>query len=157
MGGYHLKAHHEEVDRVDFNAIYGGLLFIALFLGGVFIMAMVLIIYYKQVSEGYEDQARFLILQQVGMSQKEVRQSIRLQVLMVFFLPLVMAGLHLLAATNIVWKVVQLLAMSDQRVFIIATLITYFIFMAFYLLVYWKTAGSYYRIVRAGGQRRDFA
>ncbi len=157
MGGFSLRANHEEVDRVDFNAIYGGLLFIALFLGSVFIMAMVLIIYYKQVSEGYEDQARFLILQQVGMSQKEVRQSIRHQVLMVFFLPLVMAGLHLLAAANIVWKVVQLLAMSDQRVFIIATLTTYLIFMAFYLLVYWKTAGSYYRIVRAGGQRRDFA
>lgn len=148
-GGYSFVSRHIASDRADFNALYGGLLFVAIFLGTVFIMAMVLIIYYKQISEGHEDKERYLIMQQVGMSQEEVRQSIRSQVLMVFFLPLLMAGLHLFAAFNIVWQVLRLLQLSGPRLFMLVCLGTYLLFALFYLLVYWKTARSYYRIVRA--------
>ncbi len=152
-GGYSTTSHQLDADRADFNALYGGLLFVAIFLGSMFIMAMVLIIYYKQVSEGYEDKGRFLVLQQVGMSAQEVRQSIKSQVLMVFFLPLLMAGLHLIAAFNIVWRVLQVMSMSNLRLFMLVCLLTYLVFAVFYLLVYRKTAGSYYRIVKAGAAR----
>ena len=148
-GGYSISIHSKEVNRADFNALYGGLLFVAIFLGSVFIMAMVLIIYYKQVTEGYEDQEHFLILQQVGMSQKEVKQAIKSQVLMVFFLPLAMAGLHLLAAFNIVWQVLRMMSLNNLGLAVTVFLVTYLVFSVFYLLVYRKTAGSYYRIVRA--------
>ena len=148
-GSYSLSFSHEVIDRADFNALYGGLLFVAIFLGLVFTMAMVMIIYYKQVSEGYEDQGGYLILQQVGMSQEEVRQTIRSQVLIVFFLPLAMAGLHLMAAFNILWQVLKMLSMSNRQMFALVCLISYLVFALFYLLVYQKTARSYYRIVRA--------
>ena len=138
------------LDRIDLNAVYGGLLFVSVLLGGLFIMAMVLIIYYKQVSEGYEDQQSYAILQQVGMSLSEVRRSISLQVLMVFFLPLITAGLHLLMSQRITLVVLQLLAMGNQRLLTLLSLITYLLFALFYTLVYLKTTQSYYRIVRAG-------
>lgn len=122
------------------------LLIVAIFLGLVFIMAMVLIIYYKQVSEGLEDKARFEIMQKVGMSDQEVRQSVKSQVLMVFFIPLVMAGIHLLAAFNITGKV---LMMSRGSLLAAVSLVSYVCFALFYGLVYIKTSGSYYKIVKA--------
>ena len=121
------------------------LLIVAIFLGLVFIMAMVLIIYYKQVSEGLEDKARFEIMQKVGMSDQEVRQSVKSQVLMVFFIPLVMAGIHLLAAFNITGKV---LMMSRGSLLAAVSLVSYVCFALFYGLVYIKTSGSYYKIVK---------
>ena len=121
------------------------LLIVAIFLGLVFIMAMVLIIYYKQVSEGLEDKARFEIMQKVGMRDQEVRQSVKSQVLMVFFIPLVMAGIHLLAAFNITGKV---LMMSRGSLLAAVSLVSYVCFALFYGLVYIKTSGSYYKIVK---------
>ncbi len=149
-GGARSSQRHIDLDRAEHNAVYGGLLFVAVFLGAVFLMALVMIIYYKQVSEGYEDQSRFAIMQQVGMSTQEVRRSIRIQVLMVFFLPLVMAGLHLLASFNITNQVLKMLNLNDVKQFGWIALVTYLLFAVFYFLVYWKTAGSYYRIVKAG-------
>lgn len=148
-GGYSIISNHIAVDRTDFNALYGGMLFVTVFLGLVFIMAMVLLIYYKQVSEGYEDKGRFLIMQQVGMSKEEVKASIKSQVLMVFFLPLLMAGLHLLAAFNITSKVLNLMMLTNTKLLAMVTLAAYLGFALFYIAVYWKTAHSYYKIVKA--------
>ena len=126
------------------------LLIVAIFLGLVFIMAMVLIIYYKQVSEGLEDKARFEIMQKVGMSDQEVRQSVKSQVLMVLFIALVMAGIHLLAAFNITSKVLAYsgLMMSRGSLLAAVSLVSYVCFALFYGLVYIKTSGSYYKIVK---------
>ena len=96
--------------------MYGGLFFLGILLGVVFILGMVLIIYYKQITEGYEDQDRFQILMKVGMTQKEVRQTINSQVMTVFFLPLVAAGIHTAFAFPMIEKMVHLLAFSEQKI-----------------------------------------
>lgn len=150
-GRLSMSTQHWASLQADFRAVYGGLLFVAVFLGLVFIMAMVLIIYYKQVSEGYEDKARFDIMQKVGMSDQEVRQTVKSQVLLVFFIPLVMAGIHLLAAYNIISKIMIFTGMLINRTGLVAmvSLITYVCFALFYVLVYAKTSNSYYKIVKA--------
>ena len=94
-GEYGVASRQEMAE--EFYAMYGGFLFLGIFLGLLFLLAAVLIIYYKQISEGYEDQRRYQIMQQVGMSRREVGASIRGQILLVFFLPLLAAGLHILA------------------------------------------------------------
>jgi putative ABC transport system permease protein len=146
-----IATSHRASMRAEFRAVYGGLLFVAISLGLTFIMAMVLIIYYKQVSEGYEDKARFEIMQKVGMSDDEVRQSVKSQVLLVFFIPLVMAGIHLLAAYNIISKILVFSGLLVDRtgLLIVVSLATYVCFALFYVLVYVKTSNSYYKIVTA--------
>ena len=91
----------------EFYSMYGGLLFLGSFLGALFLMATVLIIYYKQISEGYEDKARFAIMEKVGMSQQQIRSAIRSQVRAVFFLPLLGAVIHLLAAFKMITKLMS--------------------------------------------------
>ena len=140
---------HVALERADFNAMYGGLLFVAVFLGALFIMALVLIIYYKQVSEGYEDRQGFRIMRKVGMSDEEVRAAIKSQVLLVFFLPLLMAGLHMLAAFNITLKVLEMLMLTNAGLFALVSLGTFLLFALFYLAVYIKTTGSYYKVVNS--------
>ena len=103
-GGYSYSLSIREMERVQFYGLYGGLFFIGILLSIVFISAAVLIIYYKQLSEGYEDQKRFAIMQKVGMTKREIRRSINSQVLTVFFAPLLMAVLHLAFAFPLVWK-----------------------------------------------------
>lgn len=147
--GVNTFVNHVELDRAEFNAMLGGLLFVALFLGLVFIMAMVLIIYYKQVSEGLEDQRRYLIMQQVGMSQQEVQKSTRRQVLLVFFLPLLMAGLHLAFSLNITYRVFYELMRGEFLFYAGVTALCYLAFAVFYAFVYLKTAGTYYRLVKS--------
>jgi len=122
-------------------------LFLGIFLGFVFLMATVLIIYYKQVSEGYEDKGRFEIMQKVGMSKKEVKASIRSQVLKVFFLPLVMACIHLTAAFPMVNRLILLFGMVNAQLFAICTVATVGVFAVIYAIVYGITARSYYKIV----------
>lgn len=128
--------------------IYGGLLFVGLFIGILFLMATALIIYYKQISEGYQDKKRFEIMQNVGMSLTEVKKTIRSQVLMVFFLPLVAAGIHIAVSFRIIQMMVRMLAMGETKLFGMCTLITLGIFCVIYGLVYAFTAKSYYNIVR---------
>ena len=128
--------------------MYGGFLFLGIFLGVLFLTATVLIIYYKQISEGYEDRRRFAIMQQVGMSRREVRETINAQVLLVFFLPLAAATLHILMAFSMVRKLLMLFALTDITLFILCTLATLLVFSAIYALVYSITAKSYYKIVR---------
>lgn len=132
----------------DFYALNGGCLFLGLFLGLLFGMATVLMIYYKQVSEGYEDQRRFEIMQQVGMSRQEVQHSVGKQILLVFFLPLVTAGVHILFAFHMITKILLVFALTDLKLFALCVLGTFLIFGTVYALVYWATARAYYKIVR---------
>lgn len=129
-------------------AVYGGFLFLGLFLGVLFLLVTTLIIYYKQVSEGYQDRQRFEIMQKVGMSRREVRLSIQSQILMVFFLPLVVAGIHVFGAFHMISKMLALFALTNIKLFALCTLGTLGAFAVIYALVYLGTAQTYYRIVR---------
>ncbi|MHC1722113.1 MAG: FtsX-like permease family protein [Aminipila sp.] len=129
-------------------AVFGGLLFIGSFLGVLFIMATALIIYYKQISEGYEDRVRFQIMQKVGLSPREVKKSIRSQMLTVFFLPLIVAVIHVAGAFNMITKMLGLFNLTDINLFLMCTLVTILIFGVIYGIVYWLTAKAYYKIVR---------
>ena len=137
--------------KVDADAIYlklyGGFFFLGLFLGVLFLMAAVLIIYYKQISEGFEDRERFAIMRKVGLSRREVRAAIRSQVLTVFFLPLLMAGVHVAAAFPLMSRLLALLYLSNTRLYMACTAVSFLVFAAFYVIVYLLTARTYYRIV----------
>ncbi len=132
----------------EFYNIYGGLFFLGIFLGLVFIMATVLIMYYKQISEGYDDKERFEIMQKVGMSHLEIRSSIRSQVLIVFFLPIVTTAIHIAFAFPIITKMLRLINLINTDLFAICTLVSILIFTVFYIIVYAITARTYYRIVK---------
>lgn len=133
--------------RSDFLGLYGGLFFLGVFLGVLFTMATVLIIYYKQISEGYEDRERFAIMQKVGMSHAEVKAAIHSQVLTVFFLPLLTAGIHMAAAFPILKAMLALLNMTNIKLYTIFTVICFLAFAAVYTAVYSLTAKTYYKIV----------
>lgn len=135
------------LSRSSFYELYGGLFFIGIYLGSMFIMATVLIIYYKQISEGYDDRERYQIMQKVGMSKKEVKRSIRSQVLSVFFLPLVVAVIHVAIAFKVMTKILGVLNLTNVSLFAVCTIITIAVFAVFYIIVYSITAKEYYRIV----------
>lgn len=134
-------------EREGFYGLYGGLFFLGILLGIVFIFAAVLIIYYKQISEGYEDQSRFEIMQKVGMTKKEIKKSINSQVLTVFFLPLITAGIHLAFAFPLIFKLLVLLGLTNMNLLILVTICCYLIFALFYVFVYRITSKAYYSIV----------
>ena len=144
-GNYGVASRQEMAE--EFYAMYGGFLFLGIFLGLLFLLATVLIIYYKQISEGYEDQRRYQIMQQVGMSRREVGSSIRGQILLVFFLPLLAAGLHILAAFPMLCRILELFGLYDVGLFALCTAGTLAVFAAVYALVYGLTARTYERIV----------
>ena len=127
---------------------YGSLFFLGIFLGILFLMATILIMYYKQLSEGYEDQKRYEIMQNVGMSKKEVKQAIRCQVLIFFFLPLVIAVIHMAFAFKMITKMFGYLILSGQGLFIWCTIISALILAIIYSLVYALTARTYYKLVK---------
>ena len=134
-------------ERDEFFAMYGGLFFLGIMLSVVFVFAAVLIIYYKQISEGYEDQSRFEIMQKVGMTKKEIRKCINSQMLTVFYLPLVAAGIHLAFAFPIIEKLLQLFCLMNTTLLIITTIVCVLVFALFYMLVYRMTSNAYYTIV----------
>ena len=103
--------------------------------------------YYKQISEGYEDQDRFNILMKVGMTKKEVKQTINSQVLTVFFMPLIMAGIHLAFAFPMIQKILMLMSGVEAKVFVIVTIGCYLVFALFYVLADVVTSKSYYTII----------
>lgn len=140
-------AEGPESSRASFFAVYGGLFFLGIFLGLLFIMATVLIIYYKQIAEGYDDKERFAIMQKVGMSHTEVKQAIRSQVLAVFFLPLITAAIHIAVSFKVITKLLSVLNLNNIPLFALCTGITIFIFTAFYIIIYSATARTYYKIV----------
>lgn len=131
----------------SYYADNGSLLFIGIFLGSLFLMGTAMIIYYKQISEGYEDQKRFEIMQKVGLSRREVRSSVRRQILMVFFLPLLMEMLHITMAFPMIRRMLLLFGMTNTKLFIGCTAGTVLIFAVVYGLIYLMTARSYYHIV----------
>ena len=148
--GFSLLLEGVASERSFFYGMYGGLFFLGILLGIVFIFAAVLIIYYKQVSEGYEDQSRFEIMQKVGMTGREIRRSINSQVLTVFFLPLIMAGVHLGFAFPLIRKLLLIFSLTNFKLLILVTVCCYLIFALFYVLVYRATSRAYYSIVSAG-------
>lgn len=141
-----------ELSRENFYNFYGGFLFIGIFLGIIFLMATVLIIYYKQISEGYDDRERYHIMQKVGMSKKEVRQSIRSQVLLVFFLPLIMAVIHLAFAFKIITRLLSVLNLTNISLFFMYTVGTVAVFAVIYVIIYSITAREYYKIIICRGE-----
>lgn len=138
-------------ERTGFYALYGGLFFLGVLLGIVFVFAAVLIMYYKQVSEGYEDQARFEIMQNVGMTKAEIKKSVSSQVLTVFFLPLLAAGMHLGFAFPLVRKLLLLFGLVNLKLIILVTLSCFLVFALMYILVYRTTSRAYYTIVSGMG------
>lgn len=137
-----------ESQRDDIYSLYGSLFFIGIFLSVLFTTAAVLIIYYKQISEGYDDKKRFEIMQKVGMTEQEVKKSIHSQVLMVFFLPLITAGIHTAFSFPILKKILAMFALSDTKLFICCMIGCYLAFSAIYAIVYAMTAKVYYKIVK---------
>ncbi len=147
QNGINAQAEGRAESRTSFITLYGGLFFIGVFLGVLFVMATVLIIYYKQISEGYDDRERFVIMQKVGMSREEVKSAIHSQVVTVFFLPLLVAGIHVMAAFPLISKLLVLLQLTDTKLFIACTGACFLVFAVMYVFVYNLTARTYYRIV----------
>lgn len=139
-------------NRAEFYELYGGLFFLGIILSIAFICAAVLIIYYKQISEGYEDARRFEIMQNVGMTKKEIRSSINSQLLTVFFMPLVFAGLHLGFAFPFIHKMLMLFNLNNLPLLIGTTVISFCAFALLYAVVYRVTSNSYYNIVSNGNR-----
>ena len=131
----------------SFYSMFGGILFLGIFLGLLFLMGAAMIIYYKQISEGYEDKERFEIMQKVGMSHKEVKSSIHRQILLVFFLPLGMAALHIAMAFPMVKRLLALFSMTNSGLFAGCTVVTLLVFAVIYGIIYGLTARLYYKIV----------
>ena len=145
--GYEGTIESKVDSRSEFVGLYGGFFFIGIFLGILFIMATVLIIYYKQISEGYDDKQRYEIMQKVGMTHQEIKNSIRSQVLTVFLLPLIVGGIHIAVAFPIITKLLALLNLLNVQLFLTCTVVCYVVFAVMYLLIYLLTARTYYKIV----------
>ncbi len=134
--------------RQEWYAMHGGFLFVGIFLGLVFLMGTAMILYFKQVSEGYQDHDRFIIMQQVGMSPEEVKSTVRRQILMVFFLPLLVAVCHVGGALNMITLMLRLFGLMDAPYVALNTFISAAGVTALYGLFYIKTAGTYYKLVK---------
>ncbi len=132
---------------LSFKNVYGGLFFLGILLSLAFLGATVMIMYYKQITEGYDDKERFRILRDVGMSDREIRKSIRDQVLKVFFIPLLGAGLHIAFAFHIIKLMIKVFGISNTSLLIYTTLASFLLFAAFYVVVYLITSKAYYKIV----------
>lgn len=137
-----------QINKDSFYELYGSLFFMGMYLGFMFLMVTVLIIYYKQISEGYDDKDRYKIMQQVGMDKQEVKKSIRSQVLMIFFLPLIMAIIHVAAAFKVITKLLAIFSMTNITLFIECTIATIIVFAVIYCIVFMVTEREYYRIVK---------
>ncbi|MBP3488882.1 MAG: FtsX-like permease family protein [Roseburia sp.] len=136
-----------EENRSDYYSLNGGFLFLGLFLGAMFLMVTVLIIFYKQISEGYEDKERYAIMEKVGMSSAEVRRAIRSQVLTVFFLPIVVAVVHIIIAFPMIKYILSAFSLTNTTLFALCVAGTALVFFIIYLLVFILTSRSYYKIV----------
>lgn len=147
--GYSFRSECRLLESENFYEMYGSLFFIGIILSILFMFAAVLIIYYKQVSEGYEDQSRFEIMQKVGMTKDDIKKNINTQVLIVFFAPLLFAGLHLAFAYPMILKCMELFRLENFTLMFFVTVISYIVFGLFYVLVYKVTARRYYNIVSA--------
>lgn len=144
---YYASTTFVDTEREDNRSFTGGFLFIGIIFGLSFTAATALIIYYKQISEGYDDANRFEIMQKVGMSHKEVRKTILSQILMVFLFPIVLAVIHLVVALPLIKNILILFGLVNTDLINLVTIISVAIFVLCYLVVYWQTSKAYYRIV----------
>ena len=144
---YHYSLESRAAIQADLMALNASFFFLGILLSFVLLLAAVLIIYYKQISEGYEDASRFSIMQKVGMSDREIRKSINSQLLTVFFTPLLMAGVHLAFAFPILQKMLTLFTLDNIPFLIFTTVLSFICFALFYILTYKITANAYYSIV----------
>ncbi len=135
-------------NETNFKGFYASFLFIGVFISMIFVVSQVVIMYYKQISEGYEDKGKFGIMRKVGLTDKQIKQSIRSQVLMIFFAPLAVATLHTVVAYPFIEKILKLFLATDNNVFLIALAVTIAVFAVFYLIVYLITSRIYYRIIK---------
>ena len=136
-----------DLSKEDGYKLFGGLVFLGFFLGIIFLLAMVMIIYFKQISEGFEDRKRFEILNKVGLDKKDVKKTINKQIIQVFFLPLLGAIIHVAFAFKMITKLLLIFNLSDTSLIFYCTLITIAIFAVIYIFVFKMTAKAYYRIV----------
>ena len=135
-------------NETNFKGFYASFLFIGMFISMIFVVSQVVIMYYKQISEGYEDKGKFGIMRKVGLTDRQIKQSIRSQVLMIFFAPLAVATLHTVVAYPFIEKILKLFLATDNNVFLIALAVTIAVFAVFYLIVYLITSRIYYRIIK---------
>ena len=142
---YYLSSREE--DKALQYESNGGFLFLGLILGTIFLMAMVLIMYYRQISDGYEDRERFLVMQQVGLPKKEIRKSINLQILTVFFAPLIVAGIHLVMDFNLMRLLLTMFRLQNFKLTAVCSLVCFLVFALIYGIIYALTAKTYYKIV----------
>lgn len=135
-------------NETNFKGFYASFLFIGVFISMIFVVSQVVIMYYKQISEGYEDKGKFGIMRKVGLTDRQIKQSIRSQVLMIFFAPLAVATLHTVVAYPFIEKILKLFLATNNNVFLIALAVTIAVFGVFYLIVYLITSRIYYRIIK---------
>ena len=148
LGGLNREAIRFKSEEMSaFYSIYGGIFFVGMFLAALFLMATVMIIYYKQMSEGYEDQKRFQILSNVGLTEKEAKESIRTQVMLLFYLPVAAAIMHMIVASSVVRLFLRMILIVDTFTFNMAIAIVSMIFLVIYTIVYKITSREYYKIV----------
>lgn len=137
-----------DLGKAEFYIMNGGFLFLGMYIGVLFLVATALIIYYKQISEGYDDRNRYQIMQKVGMDKKAVKRSIRSQVLTVFFLPLLMAVIHMAVAFKVITKLLAIMNMVNIPLIFICTVVTVAVFAVVYVIIYAVTSREYYKIIQ---------
>lgn len=142
-----VRVYVREQERDYIYSMNGGLFFLGVFLGLLFIMATVLIMYYKQLSEGYDDKRNFSIMRKVGLEKAEIRRSVRSQVLIMFYLPLITACIHIAFAFPFIMRLLPLVGINDVGLFALCTLVSVVAFALIYAACYGLTARTYYRIV----------
>lgn len=138
----------KDENKLTFRGVFASFLFIGVFISLIFVTSQVVIMYYKQISEGYEDKRNFEIMRKVGITDKQIKQSIRSQVLLIFFSPLIIATLHTIVAYPFIEKILRLFLVTDNSIFLQALAVTIVVFAIFYLIVYAITSKIYYRIIK---------
>ena len=146
--GESVSIEGKEENRLTFRGVFASFLFIGVFISLIFVTSQVVIMYYKQISEGYEDKGNFEIMRKVGITDKQIKQSIRSQVLLIFFSPLIIATLHTIVAYPFIEKILRLFLITDSSIFLQALAVTIVVFAIFYLIVYAITSKIYYRIIK---------
>ena len=146
ISSYWVESRQE--NEKNFYLLYGGLFFLGIFLGTMFLMVTVMIIFYKQITEGYDDRERYQILEKVGMSNREVKDTIKSQIRIVFVLPIFAAAIHMTAAFPMVYRLLQMLNLNNEKLFAGCLAVTIIVFAVIYYLVFKVTSRAYYRIVK---------
>lgn len=146
ISSYWVESRQE--NEKNFYLLYGGLFFLGIFLGTMFLMVTVMIIFYKQITEGYDDRERYQILEKVGMSNREVKDTIKSQIRIVFVLPIFAAAIHVTAAFPMVYRLLQMLNLNNEKLFAGCLAVTIIVFAIIYYIVFKVTSRAYYRIVR---------